>query len=124
LDHGDLRVEPWLAGGDFGQAWCLMNAPLAPNHELEVLHDVGDIDSRPVEPCLGEGPIEHLTGRPDDPRTSLVILITRLLADYHDARVGRTSAEDHLRRVTVELATGAPARRLLERGEICAQRHE
>ena len=84
-----------------------MNAPLAARLPLEVLHDVGDVDRRPVDPRLDERAIEQTARRPDERTPRQILFVPRLLAHEHHARVTRAFAEHGLRPTLVELARGA-----------------
>jgi hypothetical protein len=61
-----------------------------------------------------ERPVEQAPGRADEGQALLVLLVARLLADQHDARMRRAGAEHRLRRVRPERAGLALARFLAE----------
>ena len=72
-----------------------------------------------VQSDLDQRAIEHLAGRTDEGRALAIFLIAGLLADQHDARGGRTAAEDRLGGVAEEiaaLAARAGRAELVERG--------
>src|SRR5262249_53444396 len=95
----------------------LVDTALAARDELEVLHRVGHVEFFAIEAGLDERAIEHFARGPHERRPAQILLVTRLLADEHDARVGRATAEDRLGGVTEEIAALAAGRRLLQRLE-------
>ena len=58
-------------------------AALAALLELEMLHRIGDVDARALDPRFGERPIEEPAGRPDERSAGAVLGIPRLLAHEH-----------------------------------------
>ena len=64
----------------------------------------------PVDAGLREGAVEQLAGRADERAAGEILLVARLLADEHDARVERAFAEHGLGGVLVEMAAGAAFR--------------
>ena len=118
-DDFQLGLEPRPARGDLRRARRLVDAALAALGELEVLHGVRDVHVLTVQSDLDQRPVEHLAGRTDEGRALAIFLITGLLADQHDARSGRTTAEDRLGGVAEEiaaLAARAGRAELVERG--------
>ncbi len=85
---------------------------LAAPLELEMLHRVGDVDARAVDPGLRDGAVEHLAGGADERPSREILLVARLLADEHQRGVDRSFAEHCLRRMLVQVAARA-ARRLV-----------
>ena len=75
--------------------------------EFEMLDGVGDVDSRAVEIGFGHRAVEQLAGRADEGAAGEVLLVARLLADEHDASVGRAFAEHGLGRGLPEVAAAA-----------------
>src|SRR5262249_40216552 len=67
-----------------------------------------------VDAGFGERAIEHGAGRADERLALQVLLVARLLAHEHDARMRRPLAEHGLRRILVE-RTAAAVRRVLPR---------
>ena len=84
-----------------------MDALLPARDELEMLDRVGDIGPRPVDPGLGQGRVEQLSGGADERPPGKILLVARLLADEQDPRVERPLAEHGLGRALVEMAAGA-----------------
>ncbi len=114
LDDGQLRLQPGPTGADLGRARRLVDASLAPLHELEVLDDVGDVEPLADQADLGQRAIEDLAGRPDEGRALTIFLVARLLPHQDDARIGWPAPKDGLARVAVEVASLAPWRGLAQ----------
>src|SRR5690242_19686380 len=116
----DLVVEPEAADLDLARVGLLVEASLAARLILEMLHRIGDVDSRALDTGRFEGGIEDPAGGADEGAPGELLLIARLLADQHHMSVGRTLAEYGLSRVLVKVATGAAARLLGEQLQRCA----
>ena len=123
-DQGQFGLEPWSARADLREPWRLVDAALATFHELEVLHDVGDVEALARQPDFLQGAIEDLAGRTDEGSPLPILLIAWLLTDEHDAGVRGPSAEDGLGRVSIEVASLAAGGGLSEVSERGARRHE
>ncbi len=82
-----------------------MQSALAARLELEMLDCVGHVDALAVNAGLGEGAVEHLSGRTDERLALQVFLIARLLADKHHRCVRGPFAKDGLGCVLIERAT-------------------
>src|SRR4051812_4512753 len=125
LQHRNLGVEPWPAGGDLAPVRLLVDSSLALRLPLEVLDDVGDVDLRAVDPSLLEGAVEQLAGRADE-RTALeILLVAGLLPDEDDVRVRGPLAEHGLRAGLPErasLATRGGLPQLLQARPVWNQR--
>src|SRR5437867_3103574 len=124
LEQGQLGFEPRAARVELARSRRLVDPALATLLELEVLDRVGDVELLARQTRFGECPIEHLARRPDERGALEIFLVARLLADEHDARVGRAAAEHGLGRVAVEIAALATRRRRLELGEAGAGGNE
>ena len=95
----------------------LVDAALAARLPLEVLHHIGDVDGRAIDPSFGERLVEQLPGRADERMTGQVFLIAGLLADEHQPRARRALAEHRLRAELVEVARLTVLRGLPNRGQ-------
>src|SRR5213594_3318140 len=124
LEQGQLGFEPRAARVELARSRRLVDPALATLLELEVLDRVGDVELLARQTRFGECPNEHLARRPDERGALEIFLVARLLADEHDARVGRAAAEHGLGRVAVEIAALATRRRRLELGEAGAGGNE
>src|SRR5262249_51708792 len=111
-------------GVELGGPWRLVNAALAALLELEVLDRVGDVKLLARQTGLGERLVEDLARGPDERRTLKIFLVSRLLADEHDARVGCAATEHGLGRGAVEIAALAVCRGRRELAELRIGRHE
>jgi hypothetical protein len=67
-----------------------VHAALAARLPLEVLDRVGDIDDLAPDARLVERAVQHLAGGADERGAAQVLLVARLLADEHQARVARS----------------------------------
>jgi len=67
-----------------------------------------------VDARLGERFVQQASGRPDKGQAFLVLLVARLLADQHHARVRVAGVEHRLRRVGPERAVLAAERFLAQ----------
>src|SRR5262249_48998960 len=76
----ELLVQPPAATLDLVSIGPLVNTALAAQDVLKVLHRVGDVDPRPVDACLLQGPIENTPGWPHERMAGLVLAVARLLA--------------------------------------------
>jgi hypothetical protein len=111
-------LNPPAARFDLAGIGLVVDPPLAPQHELEMLDRVGDVDRRAVDSGLLQSSIEDRPRWPDEGPPGKVLLIPRLLSDKEDRCIERPLAEDRLRRAFVEIAAGAAAR-ILEEGLPC-----
>lgn len=68
-----------------------------------------------IDPRIGQGPIEQLTGGTDERSPRLVLAVARLLTDQHQLCAGSSLTEDRLRRISVQVARLAPGGRASER---------
>src|SRR5262249_41714177 len=91
---------------------------------LEVLHHVRNVHDLAIDAGLGERAIEELPRRPDERMAREILGVSRLLAHQHDLRMTRPLAEHRLRRVPVEIARAALARRVAEPVETRALRNQ
>jgi hypothetical protein len=78
-----------------------------------VLDGVSHVDLVAGKAKVLEGAVEELTRWADEDVTELVLVVSRLLTDEHQRRIGRPFAEDGLRRVLKEVAALTAGRRLL-----------
>jgi hypothetical protein len=62
----------------------LVNAPFSTLLEFEVFDGIRDVDTLPIDACLGHGPIQELAGRSHEWPTLPILLITRLFAHEGD----------------------------------------
>src|SRR2546423_1894133 len=74
----------------------LVKAPLAARLPLEVLYGVRYVDVVALHSGGLERAVEKPSGGADERQAFLVLLVARLLADQHDASVGRAGAEHRL----------------------------
>jgi hypothetical protein len=77
-------VQPPQIVLHFARCWFLMNATFATLLKLEVFDGIGDINTLPVDACIGHCPIEQLPGGSDEGPALTVLLVSRLLADQGD----------------------------------------
>ena len=89
----------------------LVDAPLAALLELEVLHDVRDVDAGTVEVGVVQRLVELAPRRAHERVALPVLAVAGLLADEHDPRLPRALAEHRLRRRRMEVAAAAVAAR-------------
>jgi hypothetical protein len=123
-DELDLLLEPGQAGADLASAGFLVHTQLALRDPFEMLHDVRDVRVASLDPGVLHRPIEHPTGRADERMAVQVLFIARLLADEHDARLGRSLTEHRLGRVLVERAATTRLHRFPHRRKCEARREE
>src|SRR5579862_2206114 len=110
LDAHELRGQPHPAGFLLGRVGALVEPELPARLVLEVLDGVGDVHLAAIDAGLIERTIEELAGRADEGSALVVLLKSRLLANQHDAGVGRTFTEYGLRGVLPEITSAAVAR--------------
>lgn len=110
VDHGQLRLQPRVAGDEVPQLRRLVDAPLPRLAVAEVLHGVGQVDLGPVQPGLHQGVREHLSGGADEGLALPVLPVTGLLPHEHDAGGGRPLRQHGLGRVLPQLAPAAVLR--------------
>src|SRR5437762_6366071 len=106
-DEVDFGLEPPAAGLNLAAVGPLMQALLAARLEFEMLDRIGDIGLAAIDAGIGQGAVEDFSRRPDKGLALEIFLVTRLLADKDDRRLGGTFAKDGLGGVFIELA--APA---------------
>ena len=99
LDRRDLGFEPLMAGVDLALRRGLVQPPLAAQLPFEVLYRIRDVEMLPVDASGLERAVEQPARRTDEGQALLVLLVARLLADQHDARVRVAGAEHRLRGV-------------------------
>jgi hypothetical protein len=102
-----LRFEPRMACGDVPLQRRLVDAPLAARLEKEMLDGVRHVDAVGCDARFVEQRAQQSAGRPDERPALLILLVAGLLADEHQARVGRPFTGDALRRVLPQLAAAA-----------------
>lgn len=95
----EFALEPVAARGDLALRRRLVQAPLAAWFPFEMLDRVRQVDVCAFDAGFVECAIEHASGRADERHARAVFLVARLLADEHDARIGRTRAGHRLCRV-------------------------
>src|SRR6185503_20316055 len=83
----ELALEPLMARVDLALRRGLVQAPLAAQLPLEVLHGVGDVKVLALDASGLERAVEQPAGRPDEGQALLVFLVAGLLADQHDPGV-------------------------------------
>ena len=108
--HRELLLEPAVAGVDLADARLLVDAPLAARLEFEVLDRIGDIGALAVDAGIGQRPVEHRAGRPDEGLAREILLVARLLADEDEVGGRQALAEHRLGREAVERAARAGPR--------------
>src|SRR5579875_3643972 len=86
----------------------LVQAAFAAGLEFKMLDCIGDEYLAAVDAGVRERPGENATGGPDERMPLLVLLIARLLADHHHARMRRSFAGHHLRGIAIQRAACAP----------------
>jgi len=106
----NLSIQPRATSCNLRRARLLVNAPLASGLPFEVLHDVGDIDIVARDARLRQRPVQQSACRSDEGMALDVFLVAWLLAHEHQARAGRSLAEDCLRSSLPEVARTAVAR--------------
>ena len=94
-----------------------MQPPLAALLELEVLHDVRQVDLVAVDADLLERAVELASRRAHERPAGAILAVTRLLADEHHPRAFESLPEDRLGRVAPEVTALALGRRLAQRVE-------
>src|SRR5690348_14230429 len=67
-DQLDLPLEPGMARLDLHRARFRMDAPLAARDPFEMLHRVGDIGDRALDPSIDQRLVEELPGWSDEGR--------------------------------------------------------
>jgi hypothetical protein len=114
LHQCDFAFEPVVAGIGLALRGCLVDAALAAQLVLEMLHRVGHVEplARPSE--FRHGAIEQPPGRAHERPTRQILLVARLLADHHQPRMHRPFAEDRLRRALAQRALAAGIGRVAE----------
>jgi len=83
-----------------------------------------DVRARDCDALAPQRPIENLAGRADERRVAQVLLVTGLLADEHDPRLGGAATEHRLGGVAIQRAALALLRRRRERRETSPGRNE
>jgi hypothetical protein len=81
---GCTSVEPPPIALDLARRAFLVNAPFSTLLEFEVFDGIRDVDTLPIDACLGHGPIQELAGRSHEWPTLPILLITRLFAHEGD----------------------------------------
>jgi hypothetical protein len=114
MNRPDFGFKPWLASPDFRGARPLVDSPLAALVEFEMLHRVGHINIRAIDPGFHQGLVENAAGGTDKRAAFAVFLIARLFTDHEQASGAWTFAENRLGGVTVQIATPALARGLAQ----------
>ena len=104
------RSSHWWQASTSRCAGRLVQAALAAQLPLEVLHRVGDVEMLAIDAGRLERPVEELPGRADEGQALLVLLVARLLAHQHDARMRVARAEHRLGGVRPQRAVLAGAR--------------
>ena len=75
--------------------------------KFEVFDRVGDVKRSPVDLRLRERPVKQLPRWPNEHTALLLLYITRLLTDQHDAGIGRAFAKNGRRPVATDWTPGA-----------------
>src|SRR5690348_4322724 len=104
-DEPNLLLQPWMTRPNLGVVRFLVNAALCllAALPLEVLHRVRDVHVVAIDARLLERAVQQLSGRTDKRMTRPILLIPRLLADYHDTRLLGSFAEYCLRAQSPEV---------------------
>lgn len=116
-DNPNLRVQPWPAGGYFPGAGLLVEPALPMRLPLEMLHDVRDIDTPPVDAGLFQRLVEQSTGGTDKWPSREVFVVARDFSHHHDLRARRAFPKDSLGTNLPERARGASRGRLSQAGQ-------
>ena len=107
MNGGKLCLQPWTAGRDFRVRRLLVNAPLAPLFELEVLHRVRDVHLGTVDVRRFEPTVQNASCRSDERFAGEIFLVAGLLAHQDDASLRGAFTENCLRGVPVQLTSPA-----------------
>jgi hypothetical protein len=105
MNGGKLCFQPWAAGRDFRVRGFLVNAPLAPFFELEMLDRVRYVHLCTIDVRRFESTIKHAAGRTDERLPREIFFVAGLLAYKDDASLRTAFTEDCLRGVPVQLAS-------------------
>ena len=107
LHNLQLRVEPWAACLNLGLSRLLMDTPLTTfgRHPFEMLDHVGDINLGALDSHFNQNLIEQVSRGANERLTLAVFLISGLLANKHNQRLGRPFPENRLRRVFPEITS-------------------
>lgn len=118
-DRLDLPLQPLAAGVDLDHGRLLVQPPFAADDELEVFDRVGDIGALALDSRIPQRPVKQHARRSDEGLTGKVLLVARLFADEHEARVRRSLAEHNLARVLPQRARAADRRTFFQPCERC-----
>jgi hypothetical protein len=80
-DSPHLSSQPRPASVHVDDSWRLVQTPLGALHKMKVLHRVGEVAGRPVDPGFGESPVKQCSGRSHERRASYVLHVAGLLTD-------------------------------------------
>src|SRR5205085_5829971 len=82
-NDSELRFEPGPARSDLARVRLLVDAALATRFPFEMLHRVGDVNLRPIDPRFLERAIENFSRRTDEWFAGEVFLVAWLFAQQH-----------------------------------------
>jgi hypothetical protein len=105
MNGGNLRFQPWAAGRYFKRVWFLMQPNLAARLPFEMLHSVGDVHLRSIDPRGLEALIKKLTGRSDKRLSLLVFAIAGLFPHQEKSGMDSAFTKDDLRRFPIKVAS-------------------
>ncbi len=106
-EQAPLGAQPPTAGDHLAPVRGLVQATLAPQLMLEVLHGVGDVKPGAVGAGLGQRPIEHLSGGTDERPSDAILLVAGLLAHQHQGSILRSLSRHAMQGVLPKVATAA-----------------
>ena len=106
-DQRDLAFQPVQAGRRLALRRRLVDAPLAAQLELEMLDRVGEVELIAAPAELRQRAVEQGAGRADEGTSAQILLVARLLADQHQARIRRALAGHRLSRLRADRAGAA-----------------
>ena len=84
-EQRELAVEPLMTRLDLELVRLLVDAALAARLSLEVFDGVRNVGGLAIDGRVGQCAVEEFSGGADERLAGAVFLVTRLLADEHDA---------------------------------------
>ncbi len=105
MNSGNLRFQPWAAGGDFKRVRFLVQPNLAARFPFEMLHSIGDVHISSIDARRLETFIKQLTSWSDKRLPLPIFTIAGLFAHHQDSGMGSAFPEDDLRRIPIKVAS-------------------
>ena len=102
---GNLRFQPWAAGGYFERIWLLVQPNLSARLPFEMLNSIGYVHIGPINARGLEAFIKQLTGRSDKRLPLLVFAIAGLFPHQENSGMCASFPKDDLRGFAIKVAS-------------------